>query len=888
MLKRIISLYLCAALVFSLLPAQVFAMEEIPEPTESATEPVEETVVPTEEEPTEEVTEPTEEVTEPAEAETEATEAATVPEEEPELVFLEAQGIDSEELLMGYLSPIYTSGEGSFFGTMARDRLSPANQHLYDGLKALVVQLAKGEKNNTSIDVSFEDSGYSPVDADMTLVQEALLFDYPFEMYWYYGCYSGRGSNFYRVIMVPNPYYQADGFDHNSSPYIDTDKTKKASAAAENIYTIKTRYEASSDYDKLSAYVDEICALVEYDTEAAKNSETLYPTDNRPWTLINVFDNDPATNVVCEGYSEAFQYLCDESTFRGDVVCFSVTGDIPGGGHKWNIVRIEGISYLMDVTNYDYNHITDRSFLFLSGGTGSVAAGYTVDGILYTYHDKTMNIYGSGEDSVLKLSPTKYTPPATYTILYDANGGTNAPNSQKKTQGKDLTLRQEIPTWSGHIFQGWATTSAATAAEYQPGGTYSADGDAVLYAVWAEVISGICGENLTWEFEGSTGTLTISGTGAMQNYTGEAPWYGQRENINTVIIENGVAGIGDYAFSGCTGLTHLAIPESVTSIGNHAFDNCAGLGKISFEGNAPEAMQSMSLYNVTATAYYPANNPTWTSDVMQNYGGTITWVPYGGVENQVLIPAADLGSQTSVWIDGREYAVKTDSGMPYVDLPDGNAKTMVVHSYGVSNGKQYPLGMKVWMLSNEDGFYTATRVKELDDVLGYEGCSIRVTGTQGIRMITSLDKADKAALTGEGLAGYTLKEYGTAIAWASQLGSRRPLTLGNSYVSANYAYSREAGTDPVFATTDSRTQYTNVVVGYNLDQCRNDIAMRPYMILSDASGNEITLYGGIVERSIGYIAAQNADTFNEETEADAYKYVWNIIRHVYGEDYIPE
>lgn len=916
MLKRMLSLCLCAAMVLSLLPSQVFATEDITEPMGSVAEPVEETTAPVEEETTGPA-EPTEEETEPAEEVTEPTEEETEPAEEPELIFLEAQELDHEELLMGYLSRLYTGGEGAFFGTMARDRLSPANQHLYDGLKELVVQMAKGEKNNTSIDVSFEDSGYSPVDADMTLVQEALLFDFPFEMYWYYGCYSGRGSNFYRVIMVPNPYYQAAGFDHTSSPYIDTDKTKKASAAAENIYAIKTRYEASSDYDKLSAYVDEICALVEYDTEAAKNSDSLYSNDNRPWTLINVFDDDPTTNVVCEGYSEAFQYLCDESTFQGDVVCISVTGVIPAGGHKWNIVRIEGASYLMDVTNYDYNGITDRSFLFLSGGTGSVAAGYTVDGILFTYDNESLSIYGSGEDSVLKLSPTKYTPPATYTILYDANGGANAPNSQKKTQGKDLTLRQEIPEREDYTFLGWAITSTATVAEYQPGGTYSGDGDAVLYAVWKltacphsfgeyqvtepatcdkagteervctlcgatesrEIpvghtvengvctrcgVYGSCGDNLIWSFDSEMGILTISGEGAMSNFEANAaPWSVLKTQIRSLVME-----------------------QNVTSIGTNAFGGCTELNGLTFTGDAPAAIAEDAFTQVTATAYYPTNNSTWTSDVMQNYGGTITWVPYGGVENQVLIPAADLGSQTSVWIDGKEYAVQTDSGMPYVDLPDGNAKTMVVHSYGVSNGKQYPLGMKVWMLSNADGLYTATRVKELDNILGYEGSSIRVTGTQGIRMITSVDQNDKAALTGEGLAGYTLKEYGTATAWASRLADTRPLILGKSHVSSNYAYSREHGKDPVFDRKNGRIQYTNVLVDFTLDQCEKDLAMRPYMILEDAEGNAITLYGGIVERSIGYIAYQNRDAFAAGT--DAYEYIWEIIHHVYGDAYDAE
>lgn len=1012
MLKQILSILLCICLVIGMLPYQAFAQET--QDTEPAEEPVVETTEPAEEEtdptdgttePAEEVAAPSEETTEPAEKTTEPTEEATESEEEePELLFLEAPGLDSEELLMGYLSPQYTDGGVSFFGTMARDRLSPANRHLYEGLVERIVQLANGEVRNTNIDVSFADTSYSVNDVDMTLVQEALMLDYPFEMYWYYGCYSGSGSNFFRVIMVPNTYYQAAGFHYQNAPYIDTDKTRKASAAAENIYTIKTRYEAYSDYDKLAAYVDEICSLVEYDEEAAKNSETLFLEDNRPWTLINVFDNDPSTNVVCEGYAEAFQYLCDESKFQGDVVCFSVTGDIPAGRHKWNIVRIDGVSYLMDVTNYDYNHITDRNFLFLSGGSGSVTAGYTVDGTRFVYHDETLAIYGSGEDSVLKLSPTKYTPPVTYTILYDANGGTGAPSSQKKTQGAYLILREGIPERPGYTFQGWASSQTATAAEYQPGDTYSAEGDAVLYAVWAEATSGTCGKNLTWIFDEEGGILTISGTGAMDNYESDTvPWnayIGQIVSVDmdpnvTYIGSNAFAGsgltgelmlpenltaIGQYAFAGCTGMTgelvlpqqlkeigngaftscggftgDLVIPEGVTYIGNwafmttgfdgklvlpetltyigmdaflgcslsgevlipegissisqrafgecayltgvvlpqytdsigaNAFGWCTGLEELTFTGDAPAAIAEDAFTMVTATAYYPAGNETWSSDVLQNYGGTINWIPYGGVKNQITIPAAELNGQASVWIDGKEYAVTMDSGVPYVDLPDSNAKTMVVHTYGTSKGKQYPNSMKVWVLENEDGLYTARRVKELDNILAYEGTSIRVTGNQGIRMITSLDKEDKTAMTGNGLAGYTLKEYGTAIAWASRISANKPLILGKSYVSSNFAYSREAGKDPVFATTEQRIQYTNVMVGFTLDQCKNDIAMRPYIILEDSQGVEITLYGGIVERSIGYIAVQNHDSFEEGTEAN--NYVWNIIKHVYGENYIPE
>lgn len=1489
MLKRWISLLLCAVMFLSMLPMQAIALEEEEEPaermleeetepteeemqpteeetqpTEEATEPAEEETQPSEEEtqpseeetepteeiePAEEATEPTEETTEPTEEVTEPSEEATEPSaEEPELLCLEAPELDAEELLMGYLSPFY-NGEGmSTFGTMARDRLSGPNRHLYDGVVARVREIANGEEDYTRVDVSFSGSGYSGNDVDIGLVQEALMLDLAYEMYWYYMCWYSQSANNVAFIMQPHALYlpsSTEEFDPNN-PYIDKSKTAKTSAAATNIGDIIDKYKTASDYEKLAGYADEICALVEYDYDAAEDSDALYPVDNRSWTLVNVFDGDTDTNVVCEGYSEAYQYLCDETTFQGDIVCFSATGN----NHKWNIVRIDGVSYLMDVTHCDDGSVATRGPKFLGGGSGSVTGGYSIGGFMYAYYDDTLAIYGTGDDSILKLSPTPYTPAGTYavvysvagdtgwisgqtktqgvdliitetvpyilgynfvgwtvsptgmeadyqpgdtysadadivlyalfeesevitdsepgsswtanvrypgvtvlytfrpeksgyyriysdadndtvvdiydaqgdwiagdddsggsyqfqldyefqagqvyyidvmffgntltgalpfavsrrlTISYDANGGTGAPGAEYQYYQFPTALSDVVPTRDGDTFLGWAASSTATAAEYQPGETFNAEDDVTFYAVWqkavcthsfgdyttvkeptceepgmeerscslcgetesqeipaaghtevtvpgvaatctedgltdgtecsvcGEVITkqevipaghtvvdgictacqvyGTCGENLTWTLD-EEGNLTISGTGDMYNYhlsRNPSPWTGMG-NIQKVIIEKGATSIGNYAFhecanmssitipegvtgigmgafgscsnltsidlpdtitsisgrafwgctglkdivipegvariyaatffgcsslvsvmmpenvtsielnafNGCSSLTNVIIPDGVESIGNNAFSKCTSLQEVtlpdsvtsigtglfsgctnlrsvklpanltsigsstfsecamtgidlpdsitsigtraffgcrnlssielpaelisidqeafygctdltsvavpaklttigtgafeacqnlrdvyitdlaawagsdlgyafsSSHGNEiwlyldkqlltdvvipdgmtaigswafanctqlssvtlPEGITAIGEYaflahdgatgidkvtflgdaltfaenafsGTTATAYYPANNATWTSDVMLDYGGTITWVPYGGVENQVTIPAAELSGHTSVWIDGKEYAVSTDSGVPYVDLPDGNAKTMVAYTYQNANSEDVhthiPTGMTVWTLSNTDGLYTATRVEELDDMLGYQGCSIRIKGNQGIRMITSIDQTDKDALTTADLAGYTLEEYGTAVAWASQLSSTRPLVLGKNYVSSNYAYKKDVA-DPIFGSDGNVMQYTNVLVGFTLDQCRDDLAMRPYMILKNADGETITLYGAIVERSIGYIAQQNKENVEEGTEA--YDYVWNIITHVYGE--VPE
>jgi len=72
----------------------------------------------------------------------------------------------------------------------------------------------------------------------------------------------------------------------------------------------------------------------------------------------------------------------------------------------------------------------------------------------------------------------------TWTVSYNANGGAGAPDSQTKTYGQTLTLSSTVPTRTGYSFLGWSTSSTATTATYQPGGSYTANADAVLYAVW--------------------------------------------------------------------------------------------------------------------------------------------------------------------------------------------------------------------------------------------------------------------------------------------------------------------------------------------------------------------------------------------------------------------
>ena len=169
----------------------------------------------------------------------------------------------------------------------------------------------------------------------------------------------------------------------------------------------------------------------------------------------------------------------------------------------------------------------------------------------------------------------------TFTITYNANGGTGAPAAQTKTHGTALTLSTTKPTRDGYTFLGWAESKTATSAQYQPGGQFTKDADTTLYAVWSEQK---CGDNLHWSLS-ADGVLTISGTGDMYDFDWNTmPWYQDKNIISKIEIQSGVAGIGTCAFYYCENVTNASVPDSVARIGDLAFCGCSKLKQISLSG----------------------------------------------------------------------------------------------------------------------------------------------------------------------------------------------------------------------------------------------------------------------------------------------------------------
>ena len=107
---------------------------------------------------------------------------------------------------------------------------------------------------------------------------------------------------------------------------------------------------------------------------------------------------------------------------------------------------------------------------------------------------------------------------------------------------------------------------------------------------------------------------------------GEGTFFGCSA-LKSVEMSSKVTSIDEMAFYGCSNLKSIRIPEKVTSIGWEAFYDCNNLKRIYFTGSAPtfDNYGGGVFQGVTATAYYPQGDKTWTNDKLQNYGGNITW-----------------------------------------------------------------------------------------------------------------------------------------------------------------------------------------------------------------------------------------------------------------------
>lgn len=354
------------------------------------------------------------------------------------------------------VSPFYDSPNISLFGNYGEEDLSGIEKAIYNELKAMVKAVADGEESSAKFEIPVERLGIKSTwtkeelgvtgellegnrltdetrtilieqifSQDNSKIFDLLLVNHPYDFYWFdktagtsYTLLPSKmtvsqdgGSLTFTSGLVYEYVVAVDYRDGGDAFKVSEAKVQSAEKALENAQSVIEKNAGKPDYEKLLSYRDEICSLASYDVNAAGGN--YHSSYGDPWQIIYVFDHNPETKVVCEGYAKAFQYLCDDSQFSGNVCVYTVTGWLDSGSgkapHMWNIVSMDQQNYLVDVTSWDGGRISDSGAFLLGVETGSVEDGYTfrVHGrdMVYTYDRETLSLYG---ESILTLAAKNY------------------------------------------------------------------------------------------------------------------------------------------------------------------------------------------------------------------------------------------------------------------------------------------------------------------------------------------------------------------------------------------------------------------------------------------------------------------------------------------------
>ncbi len=395
------------------------------------------------------------------------------------------------EIDLAQENQISSYNSSSFVGR----NLTGNNKLIYDRYKALTEQIANGDASSSictfslaelgldkqysfaelgiTVDMLDTDEGTEAVfdalyaksgfgDIGVEKICAAVRADCPYERYWMGLSYAMKGygvralgdgtaNNTYLFFTGNIEYCISVNTDYRGSGKYDvnTAKTKAVKETISSVNGILATAKSKSDREKINFYKDSICTLTEYNLDAIY--ENLAYGD--PWQLVYVFDNNPSTNVVCEGYSKAFQYLCEKTQFSDpSIVCYTVTGYMgdlgdEGEAHMWNVIHWnDNTNYMVDITNTDGN---GDGFYMALPASGDVRSGYVFSilgyNILYVYDEESFLAYKESELTLSKGSANNNE--------YVENNNNNNNNNNNTSQSQEEQVKEFVKRFYVTILQ---------------------------------------------------------------------------------------------------------------------------------------------------------------------------------------------------------------------------------------------------------------------------------------------------------------------------------------------------------------------------------------------------------------------------------------------------
>lgn len=290
---------------------------------------------------------------------------------------------------------------------------------------------------------------------------------------------------------------------------------------------------------------------------------------------------------------------------------------------------------------------------------------------------KSSYVQGTKNSTAASVSVAAKT---SYTISYNANGGTGAPASQTKWHGTNLALSATKPTRTGYSFAGWATSASGSVA-YQPGGTYSANAAATLYAKWTANTY-----TVSYNANGGTGApaaqtktygvnLTLSSTKPTRtNYN----FLGWATSASATTAQYSVGG----SYTTNNAVTLYAVWELAymkPRITNVNVYRCTADGTISDNGTYYKATFDWATDQAVASiviSHEPMSggNPVNTTIPASGTSGSVTTGVLGGGSVTETVTEQIVGTSDNPWSAGRlgsSGGISTQAGYtvtPYIDL----------------------------------------------------------------------------------------------------------------------------------------------------------------------------------------------------------------------------
>ncbi len=303
------------------------------------------------------------------------------------------------------------------------------------------------------------------------------------------------------------------------------------------------------------------------------SSDTWDATSNTKGATFGVYSNSRCTTLL------------GSNSTNLSVIAFPISSSTQGYSYP----------YTMDAPNPDY--------------TLSYPAGGTVYIKLSFYGSDVTNI----SESYFISSGISVTA-TTYTVSFNANGGSGAPSSQTKTYGTALTLSSTVPTRTGYTFLGWSTSSTATVATWSAGGSYTTNASDTLYAVW----------------ELNSYTVSYSANGGSGAPSSQTKYYG-----TTLVLSSTVPTRTGYTFNGWN-TNSGGTGTSYAAGGNYTANAAATLYAqwtqitytISYDANGGSGAPSNQTKYYGTTLTLSSTVPTWSGYTFKNWntasGGTGT------------------------------------------------------------------------------------------------------------------------------------------------------------------------------------------------------------------------------------------------------------------------